>query len=318
MNRQASTSYNQSVQRRNANETAIRGAKALGWFSIGLGLTEVIAPDKLARFIGVRDGSRTRSFVRAYGVREIASGIGILSRRQPTGWLWSRVAGDVLDLAALGSALQYRRSTRPRVLAATAAVLGVTALDVYYSQQLSGNHQNGKRPTKVRQSIAIGRSPEEVYQFWHNFENLPSFMRYVESVRVKSDSRSHWVMRMSTGKTLEWDSEITEDQPNRLIRWRSLPGSDINHTGEVRFDRLPGNRGTLVKLEFDFTSSLVGMAAKVGEWIGADPVLQMEHDLRALKQVMETGEVVRSDASIFWEMHPAQPDARNTRELYAS
>jgi hypothetical protein len=109
-------------------------ARALGWFSIGLGLTEVVAHRRLAEMIGVRDHPVLLPLL---GVREILSGIGILSEGRPTGWLWSRVAGDAMDLALLGAALMSPDARRERVAAATAAVAGVTALDVLCSAQLS-------------------------------------------------------------------------------------------------------------------------------------------------------------------------------------
>src|SRR5438045_764237 len=119
------------------NGSQERLANSLGWFSIGLGLAELIAPATIAQLIGVRDKDRTRTLLRAYGLREIAAGVGILSQPRPAGWLWSRVAGDVLDLASLGSALSAEDSNRTRVAIATAAVVGVTALDVVCGQQLA-------------------------------------------------------------------------------------------------------------------------------------------------------------------------------------
>src|SRR5260370_20998141 len=120
-----------------------RLANALGWFSIGLGLAEVATPGKVAELIGVRNQDRTRAVRGAYGLREIAAGIGILTRPQPAGWVWGRVAGDLLDLSSLGSALGSRRTDRTRAGAATAAVLGVTALDVHCAQKLSRSSGNG-------------------------------------------------------------------------------------------------------------------------------------------------------------------------------
>src|SRR5436305_11233554 len=87
-----------------ATQTEERIANGLGWFSIGLGLAEVLAPRELAQFIGIRDSAKTRTVLRTYGVREIGAGLGILSQRRPAGWLWSRVAGDILDLSSLAAA----------------------------------------------------------------------------------------------------------------------------------------------------------------------------------------------------------------------
>ena len=115
--------------------SAERLATALGWFSIGLGLAEVLAPKGLAKLIGVRDDYPV--LFRILGLREIASGVGILTQPKPAGWLWSRVAGDALDLSLLCAALNSDDSDRARIGMATAAVIGVTALDVLNAQQLS-------------------------------------------------------------------------------------------------------------------------------------------------------------------------------------
>lgn len=108
--------------------------RTLGWFSIGLGLAELLAPRGLSRFIGVRDH---RPLVRVLGLREITSGVGILTRARPTGWLWSRVAGDATDLALLRAAFRSYRARPGRLGVATAAVAGVTLLDVICSRRLS-------------------------------------------------------------------------------------------------------------------------------------------------------------------------------------
>jgi hypothetical protein len=99
--------------------------RALGWFSIGLGLAELVAPGALGRFLGV---PHRRGLIRGFGARELAAGLGIL-RGPARPFVWSRVAGDLLDLAALGAALR-RTPRRRNVALATVAVLGATALDV--------------------------------------------------------------------------------------------------------------------------------------------------------------------------------------------
>ena len=112
-------------------------SKALGWFSIGLGVTELVAPRVIGRVIGASDDRRTQMMTRAYGLREIAAGVGILRQPRRARWMWSRVAGDAIDLATLGRVMTLNRSSRARTAAATAAVLGVTALDVLCSRQLT-------------------------------------------------------------------------------------------------------------------------------------------------------------------------------------
>src|SRR5688572_20202916 len=111
--------------------------KALGWFSIGLGLAALLAPRKTQRLVGIRKGKCASRLLGFVGAREIASGIGLLAQPSRPGWLWARVAGDIMDLALLGSAFKYSNKNQKRLAAATAAVAGVTALDVFASARTS-------------------------------------------------------------------------------------------------------------------------------------------------------------------------------------
>jgi uncharacterized membrane protein len=99
----------------------------------------------------------------------------------------------------------------------------------------------------VEKSIIIDKSPEELYNFWRQFENLPRFMDHLESVNSVGFNRWHWVARGPAGMTLEWDAEIYNEKPNELIAWRSLDGNFTN-AGSVHFEPAPGERGTMVKI----------------------------------------------------------------------
>ncbi|HEV2668286.1 MAG TPA: hypothetical protein VG324_25440, partial [Blastocatellia bacterium] len=121
-------------------------ARGLGWFSIGRGVAQIVAPRRLAKLIGVR--GNYSGLLRVLGAREIASGIGILTGRRPDAfpnafWMWSRVGGNAIDLALLGAASRLKKSNRGRIALATAAVAGVAALDAICSQRLS--RRNGAR-----------------------------------------------------------------------------------------------------------------------------------------------------------------------------
>jgi len=111
-----------------------RLARGLGWFSIGLGLAELLLPRTLARATGMR-GRET--LLQVYGLREVATGLGILAARDPAPWVWGRVAGDALDLATLGSALDDANPSRAGSAAAFAAVAGVTLLDAACARALT-------------------------------------------------------------------------------------------------------------------------------------------------------------------------------------
>jgi len=162
----------------------------------------------------------------------------------------------------------------------------------------------------VTKAITVNRPAEEVYRFWRSFENFPRFMHYLESVQTNGNGRSHWRAKGPGGKTVEWDAEIVEDRPNELIAWRSVPGSEVENAGSVRFVPALGGRGTEVHVELDYNPPAGVLGAAVATLLGREPAQEMTADLRAFKQVMELGEVVQSDASLAGEPHPAQPPER--------
>ena len=116
--------------------TADRMARALGWFSLGLGLTELIAAERITRVLGMEG---KEALVRAYGVRELGHGIVTLSPDKHLG-LWSRVAGDALDIATLMTGMRHDNPKRDNVGLALAAVLGVTLLDIIGAQGVTARH----------------------------------------------------------------------------------------------------------------------------------------------------------------------------------
>ncbi|HET9985308.1 MAG TPA: SRPBCC family protein [Longimicrobiales bacterium] len=308
---------------------AERLARGLGWFSIGLGLAEIVAPDRVADLIGVRDSRTTRSVLRGLGMREVMSGIGILTESRKAGWLWSRVGGDAIDLTLLSRAMGSEDTDRSKAAMATAAVAGVALLDLRASREFTERQQQLERavligerepdrelaaafPMHVLRSVTVGRPVEDVYRFWRDFRNLPRVMTHLESVQVEEDGRrSHWKTRAPAGRSAEWDAELVEDIPNELIAWRSLEGSDIQNAGVVRFAPAPGNRGTEIHLELSYTPPAGVIGATIARLFGEDPGQQIQDDLYAFKQVMETGEVARSDANPrgghLMKQRPAQP-----------
>jgi hypothetical protein len=139
--------YGGPSSRNGADASAHAVAQGLGWFSIGLGVTELIAPGQLARFLGMEE--RTE-LIRAYGAREIMTGIGILSQQDPTPWLWGRVAGDAVDLATLAPGLRADNPSHRNVIVAVAAVAGVTMLDAVCAQRLSRQRRTRAAQRRLR------------------------------------------------------------------------------------------------------------------------------------------------------------------------
>ena len=281
------------------SEEAERVARGLGWLSIGLGLAQITAPGRVARMIGVDDDETNRNTMVAIGVRELASGVGILVRERPAGPVWTRVGGDVMDLALLGRALRNDDGQRNRLMGATAAVVGLTILDVLAARSLaraSATRPAALRPRgiRIRKTITIDRPRDEVYRFWRNFENLPRFMQHLERVRVLDARRSRWIARAPVGESVEWTAELLEDHPNELIVWRSVDGAAVPNTGSVQFT--PANGGTAVLVELRYQPPGGRLAALVAKLFGDEPESQVGSDLRRLKQVLELGEVVHPPA----------------------
>ena len=136
-----------------------------------------------------------------------------------------------------------------------------------------------------------------MYAFWRDLENLPRFMEHVESVRVTGERRSHWEAKAPPGTTVEWDAEIVDDRPGELIAWLSVDAADVDTSGTIRFSRAPGGRGTEVTVELRYAPPGVSSRETVAKLLGEEPETQAYDDLRRFKQVLETGEVVRSEGS---------------------
>jgi uncharacterized membrane protein len=271
--------------------TANRVAQGLGWFSIGLGVTELIAPGLIARIVG----SRNHHFlIRTYGIREITAGIGILSTNRPGGWLWSRVAGDAIDLISIGRAAGSSRNSTGTTISAL-SVAGVTAVDVWCARQFCDPASaDSKYSGRAEASLIVNKSPEECYAFWRDFEKLPRFMSHLESVTVTGGRTSHWVAMLPGNKRLEWDAELVNDTPNQRLVWQSLPGSDVPQSGSVEFERAHAGRGTIVRVSMDYGGAFAA-GSVFASLIGKDPEQVMRKELHRFKQAIETGEVITTE-----------------------
>ncbi|WP_160164567.1 SRPBCC family protein [Pedosphaera parvula] len=272
----------------NVDDATERLARRLGWFSIGLGLAEVLAPQGVGRLIGADEDQK--GTLRAFGLREMASGFGILNQRRPQVWLWSRVAGDAMDLTFLLKQMGSANSKRNRLGVATAAVLGVTALDVICSQRVTRSRAKSGA-IHVEKSITINRPPEELYNFWHNFESLPRFMNHLISVKETGENRWHWIAKGPARFNVEWDAEIVDEKPNEYIAWRSLEGADVDNAGAVHFEPAPGGRGTVIRAVMDYRPPAGILGARFAKLFGEEPEMQLNVDLHRFKQMMETGEI---------------------------
>ncbi|MDX2215609.1 MAG: SRPBCC family protein [Oculatellaceae cyanobacterium bins.114] len=148
---------------------------------------------------------------------------------------------------------------------------------------------------RVEKTVTINKSAEELYSFWHNFENLPHFMKHLQAVTVLDDRRSHWVAKAPMGQDVEWDAEIVKDEPNHLIAWTSVEEADVENSGFVRFQPAPADRGTEVKVVIEYAPPGGALTAVLAKFFGEEPEQQIGDDLRRFKQLMEAGEIATTE-----------------------
>jgi uncharacterized membrane protein len=258
--------------------------------------------------------------MRALGVREIAAGIGLLADPKPTGFAAARVAGDAMDLALLVKTLATPENDTARTLLATAAVVGVGLLDVLASEELAAttpkveHAARAQEGLQVKKSVTVNRPVEEVYAHWRNFENLPAFMKHLDSVSNTGENTSRWSAGSAQGLSVEWEVQLVEDQPNQLISWRTIGVSDVTGHGRVQFTPAPGGRGTEVRATIEYQVPGGALGNKLARIFRDVPGVKVENQLNVFKQIMETGEEVHSDSSIHRGPHPAQPSSARERQ----
>lgn len=149
----------------------------------------------------------------------------------------------------------------------------------------------GDRGVHVREAVRLELPIHQVYSFWRRLENLPRFMRYLDSVREDAADRSHWVAIGPRGVRVEWDAELINEIEDKLIAWRSLPGSDVTTAGSVNFDPVRGGRETQVTVNLQYAPPAGTAGAWVATLFGREPSQTIREDLRRLKQVLEAGEI---------------------------
>jgi uncharacterized membrane protein len=151
--------------------------------------------------------------------------------------------------------------------------------------------KKSSRGIRLIRAVTIRKPAPELYAFWRSLENLQQVIKHPVSIVQRSDTVSHWSVSAPAKSRVEWDSEITEDEPNRRIAWRSLPGGSVSNAGWVRFEEAPGDEGTevIVALEYDPPGGRIGAAvAKLTRDAASSQVFDALHRFKAL---MEAGEI---------------------------
>ncbi|HEX7044064.1 MAG TPA: SRPBCC family protein [Burkholderiales bacterium] len=239
---------------------------------------ETAAPERALRTGG---GPPTNIGTTERTLSMVGGGLLVVQGLRRRSWL------TALPLIGLGGALAWR---------------GATGRSKVYRRM---GVRRAEEPVTLAQTVTVNRPPEDVYRFWRQLENLPKFMRHIARAEQLSATRSRWSVQAGVlGRAVEWESEIVEDRPNELIRWRTLPDGAVQHSGEVRFVPAPGNRGTEVHVRIEYRPAYGTAIAALTYPMNKQT---LREEVRRLKQVLEAGEVPTVKG---------QPSGRRARRMW--
>lgn len=155
--------------------------------------------------------------------------------------------------------------------------------------------RKGTKPDRAltATAVTINRPADELFAYYRDFANLPTFMENVVRIDTLDDMRSHWVVKAPGGKTVEWDARITNEKPDEELTWQSDDGADVPNSGRVTFANA-GARGTVVTATIAYEPPVGTVGKLIAKLFQREPAIQARRDLRRFKQLMETGEVATS------------------------
>lgn len=148
----------------------------------------------------------------------------------------------------------------------------------------------------IEKTLRVDAPVDQVFSYWRNLENFPQWMSHVREVRYLGGDRFHWIVDGPAGVPVEWDAELLNVSDNREMTWRSVEGSEVEHTGRVRFE--PDGAGSRIHVQMRYAppGGVIGHA--VAKAFGADPKSEMDEDLARLKSLIEAGHVPRDAAAM--------------------
>jgi len=232
---------------------------------------------------------------------------------EPERWA-SVIAGSAL--AVIGLARRSGAGFSVAMMGAELIRRGVTGHSYLYEflgTRTAGKGQGGETTsvpyetgTRVDRAVTVSRPRAEVYRLWRDLENLPRFMKHVESVLKLDDRRSRWVVCAPAGKTVEWQAEIINEIENEVIGFRSLSGN-VDLAGSVQFKDAFAGRGTEVIVEIQYVPPAGILGAFAAKMWGEEPAQQITEDLQRFKQMVEAGEILTTAGQ------PSGPLARESQ-----
>lgn len=141
---------------------------------------------------------------------------------------------------------------------------------------------------EIRKTLHVNAPVDRVFELWSDFEGFPRFMENVMEVTDLGQGRSRWVVKGPAGTRVQWNAETTRVEPGRLLSWQSEPGSVLENSGTVRFERVGEGSRIDIHLTYDPPGGTVGHG--VAFFLGDDPKSQMDEDLERFKALAESEE----------------------------
>jgi len=207
----------------------------------------------------------------------IAAGMGLAAygltrRRGAGGWMLAAFGGLLVRRGASGHCDTYE-------------LFGINTAG---TGQDTRRALGGSAGVIVDESVTINQPVETLYRFWRNLENLPRVMRHLESVERITDTLSRWRAKGPAHTVVEWNAEIINEVPNKVIGWQSIEGSDVVSAGSVNFDDLGAGRGTRVRVRLQYSPPGGKVGAAIVKLVGRDAATEIREDLRQFKASVES------------------------------
>jgi len=211
---------------------------------------------------------------------------------------WSPATRLLASAAGLGLIVS---GMRRRGLAGALTATAGTTLIVRSTMNMPLRRATGATgdTVQIQKTLHIDAPVERVFDALSRYEEFPNFMRNVHSVKIAGPARSHWCVTGPAGSTVEWDAETLQVETNRLIAWRTLPGSTVRHSGRIRVE--PHKGGTLVGIQMRYGPPAGVLGHSLAKLLGVDPKTELDEDLMRLKSYLETGRQPHDCAA---RMHP--------------
>jgi len=143
-----------------------------------------------------------------------------------------------------------------------------------------------RRAIRVESSVDVNRCASDLYNLWRDLENLPAFMSHLISVKEIGTLRSHWIARGPAGTTVQWDAQIVNDVPDKVIAWETVEGSSVDHAGSIHFDALDDKR-TRMRVVFRYDPPGQKVGAILAKLFGEDPQREVDNDLRRFQKMID-------------------------------